>query len=421
MYDGGHTTFWSNDLTPVRDVRTRFHEPGMSHLGFGLPAAIALQVAASRQAGRQHHRRRRLRLHAATSLTPRAATACRWSPSSTTTPSWGVIRMGQKLGLDFEMGTALEDTDYAAIARGFGCHGEIVTRAGDMAGALARAIASGLPAVLDCRTKFLPHPAVAAFVSMNKYGFQALTRVEARQGERMNDIRMLIGGEKTAAASGKTFERRNPLDGRVATRAPAATPQDALSAVDAAAKAFPAWSAIGPGRAPGAAAEGGDGPRSEGAAVRRRRWPPRPAPRRRGPASTCTWPPACCRRRQRMTTQIGGEVIPSDVPGSLAMGLRVPAGVVLGIAPWNAPVILGVRAIATPLACGNTVVFKGSELCPATHGLIVEALQGGGLPARRRQLRHQRAGRRGRSGRGDGRAPGAAPRQLHRLHQASAS
>jgi benzaldehyde dehydrogenase (NAD) len=50
-----------------------------------------------------------------------------------------------------------------------------------------------------------------------------------------------------------------------------------------------------------------------------------------------------------ITTQIGGEVIPSDVPGSLAMGLRVPAGVVLGIAPWNAPVILGVRAIATPL------------------------------------------------------------------------
>ena len=66
-----------------------------------------------------------------------------------------------------------------------------------------------------------------------------------------------------------------------------------------------------------------------------------------------------------LTTQIGGEVIPSDVPGSLAMGVRQPAGVVLGIAPWNAPVILAVRAIALPLACGNTVVLKGSEICPA--------------------------------------------------------
>ena len=45
-----------------------------------------------------------------------------------------------------------------------------------------------------------------------------------------------------------------------------------------------------------------------------------------------------------MTTQITGEVIPSDVPGLLAMAVRQPVGVVLAIAPWNAPVILGVRA-----------------------------------------------------------------------------
>jgi acyl-CoA reductase-like NAD-dependent aldehyde dehydrogenase len=54
---------------------------------------------------------------------------------------------------------------------------------------------------------------------------------------------------------------------------------------------------------------------------------------------------------------------------------------VLGIAPWNAPVILGVRAVAWPLACGNTVVLKASEVCPATHHLIGEALREGGVPA----------------------------------------
>jgi benzaldehyde dehydrogenase (NAD) len=81
-----------------------------------------------------------------------------------------------------------------------------------------------------------------------------------------------------------------------------------------------------------------------------------------------------------LTTQITGEVIPSNVPGNLATAVRQPAGVVLGIAPWNAPVILAVRAIAVPLACGNTVVLKGSELCPATHGLIIEAMQEAGLP-----------------------------------------
>ena len=86
------------------------------------------------------------------------------------------------------------------------------------------------------------------------------------------------------------------------------------------------------------------------------------------------------REAAALTTQVAGEVIPSDVPGSLAMGVRQPAGVVLGIAPWNAPVILGVRAIATPLACGNTVVLKGSENCPRTHQLIIEALQDAGFP-----------------------------------------
>lgn len=81
-----------------------------------------------------------------------------------------------------------------------------------------------------------------------------------------------------------------------------------------------------------------------------------------------------------LTTQIKGEIIPSNRPGTTAMALRQPAGVVLSIAPWNAPVILGVRSIATPLACGNTVVMKTSELCPRTHALIIEAVASAGLP-----------------------------------------
>ncbi len=62
------------------------------------------------------------------------------------------------------------------------------------------------------------------------------------------------------------------------------------------------------------------------------------------------------------------------------MVLRQPAGVVLAFAPWNAPVLLGVRAIAMPLACGNTVVLKGSELSPLTHRLIGEVLRDAGFP-----------------------------------------
>jgi acyl-CoA reductase-like NAD-dependent aldehyde dehydrogenase len=86
------------------------------------------------------------------------------------------------------------------------------------------------------------------------------------------------------------------------------------------------------------------------------------------------------REAAAMTTQISGEIIPSDKPGCLAMAVRQPAGVVLSIAPWNAPVILGVRAVALPLACANTVILKASEICPGTHRLIAECLRDAGLP-----------------------------------------
>jgi len=86
------------------------------------------------------------------------------------------------------------------------------------------------------------------------------------------------------------------------------------------------------------------------------------------------------REAAALTTQIGGEVIPSDKPGCLAMALKEPVGVILGIAPWNAPIILGVRAIAVPLACGNSVILKASETCPRTHALIVEAFAEAGFP-----------------------------------------
>jgi acyl-CoA reductase-like NAD-dependent aldehyde dehydrogenase len=87
------------------------------------------------------------------------------------------------------------------------------------------------------------------------------------------------------------------------------------------------------------------------------------------------------REAAAMTTQISGEIIPSDKPGTFAMSIRQAAGVCLAIAPWNAPIILATRAIAMPIACGNTVVLKASEQCPGTHRLIATVLTEAGLPA----------------------------------------
>ncbi len=196
----------------------------------------------------------------------------------------------------------------------------------------------------------------------------------------MSDLSMLINGLAVSAEKGATFERRNPLDGSVATRAPAASAADAVSAVDAAAEAFGSWSQTGPGERRALLSKAADALEAK--------TPQFVEAMAAETGATAMWvgfnahlAAGMLREAAALTTQVAGEVIPSDVPGSLAMGVRQPAGVVLGIAPWNAPIILGVRAIATPLACGNTVVLKGSENCPRTHQLIIESLQDAGFPA----------------------------------------
>ncbi|MGD0564611.1 MAG: aldehyde dehydrogenase [Roseiarcus sp.] len=193
----------------------------------------------------------------------------------------------------------------------------------------------------------------------------------------MFDVALLVHDRDVSASGGSVFERLNPITGEPATRAAAATIEDAKAAAASAAAAFPGWSAAGPGerraRLSAAAAE---------------------LERRAGDfyeamaeetGATEAWgrfnvalAATMLREAAAMTTSIVGELIPSDKPGLTAMALREPVGVVLGLAPWNAPVILGVRALAMPLACGNTVVLKGSEICPRTHRLIGEVFRAAG-------------------------------------------
>ncbi|KZM22435.1 uncharacterized protein EKO05_0000095 [Ascochyta rabiei] len=76
----------------------------------------------------------------------------------------------------------------------------------------------------------------------------------------------------------------------------------------------------------------------------------------------------------------GKMPIVSAEGGSSAV-LNEPFGVVLGIAPWNTPNILGIRACLQPLAMGNTLILKGPEAAPATYWGIASLLHAAGLPA----------------------------------------
>ncbi|WP_105382810.1 aldehyde dehydrogenase [Neorhizobium alkalisoli] len=195
----------------------------------------------------------------------------------------------------------------------------------------------------------------------------------------MDMLGLKINNAEVEATGGRRFDRLNPISGEVASTVAAASVDDARQAANAAAKAFPAWAAIGPGqrrRILNAAAD-----------KLQERAQDFVAAMAAETGATAGWAmfnvmlaADMLREAAAMTTQITGEVIPSNRPGSLAMAVRQPAGVVLSMAPWNAPVILGVRSIAMPLACGNTVVMKTSEICPRTHRLIVDALHEAGLP-----------------------------------------
>ncbi|KAF8533422.1 aldehyde dehydrogenase domain-containing protein [Trichophaea hybrida] len=80
-------------------------------------------------------------------------------------------------------------------------------------------------------------------------------------------------------------------------------------------------------------------------------------------------------------TTIEGRLPPNDDPNVTSMILREPYGVVLAIAPWNAPIILCFRSVLYPLATGNTVVLKSSELSPRTHFLVTQIFHRAGFPA----------------------------------------
>ncbi|GGW62159.1 aldehyde dehydrogenase [Vreelandella hamiltonii] len=194
----------------------------------------------------------------------------------------------------------------------------------------------------------------------------------------MMTIQLLLAGEATAAEHEATFTRTNPLSGEVVTTAAAASAGDAQRAADVASQAFDVWSQTGPGERRAKLLKA-----AELMEARQGDFIDRMVEET---GATVGWAgfnvkvaADVLREAAALTTQIQGDIIPSNVPDSMAMGVRTPCGVVVGIAPWNAPIILGTRALATPLACGNSVILKASEQCPATHHLIGEVLQEAGF------------------------------------------
>jgi acyl-CoA reductase-like NAD-dependent aldehyde dehydrogenase len=193
------------------------------------------------------------------------------------------------------------------------------------------------------------------------------------------ETHQFIGGEWAPAAGGETFGDIDPFTGEVVARIPAGGGEDARRAVEAAAAAFPQWSATPPAVRQQVFLRAAD-------ILERRR---EEALSLLAQETGCTFGfglfqmtfvPGLFRQAAGTAYAAMGEIIPSDT-GAFAMAIRRPVGVVGAIVPWNAALILSARSIAAPLVLGNTVVLKPSEHSPYVGGLLWgEIFAEAGLP-----------------------------------------
>jgi acyl-CoA reductase-like NAD-dependent aldehyde dehydrogenase len=192
---------------------------------------------------------------------------------------------------------------------------------------------------------------------------------------------LIINGEHVPAESGRTTEDLSPWTGEPYAHVAAASPDDVTRAIDAASAAFPTWAAMPPSERAAIFAKA--------AALMEERTPQAIELMAHEVGGVAPWAgfnahlaAGILRSAAAATTATQGQVLATDMPGKLSFGMRQPYGVCAAISPWNAPLILGVRAVAVPLAVGNTVVLKPSEDAPIACGLFVaDILLEAGLPA----------------------------------------
>ncbi|KAI9064788.1 aldehyde dehydrogenase [Trametes sanguinea] len=191
---------------------------------------------------------------------------------------------------------------------------------------------------------------------------------------------LYIDGQWRPSSTGATFDVRNPTSGEVVGTAAAASAEDCAAAVEAASRAFKTWEHSPPSLRRDILIKASDilAQRREQVAKAAREetaitedWLP----------VNFEWPIDQLRDMAAATMRLKGETGQSIVPGGQVFTQKRAIGVVFSIVPWNAPVILTLRAVAVPILCGNTVVLKTSEISPRIQAIIVEVLAEAGLPA----------------------------------------
>lgn len=191
---------------------------------------------------------------------------------------------------------------------------------------------------------------------------------------------MYIDGEWVDAIGGDVYDDFNPYTGEVFAKVPAGRREDARRAVEAAREAFPSWSQSLPAQRQALFLKAADileKKQMEVVAIL-------------AAETGCTFgfamfqtqfTPGLLREAAAQVHAPTGEIIPGNLPGGFNMAVRQPVGVVAGIAPWNAPLILSLRSICMPIAYGNTAILKPSTESSVAGGVVIaEVFHEAGFP-----------------------------------------
>ena len=191
---------------------------------------------------------------------------------------------------------------------------------------------------------------------------------------------LVIDNKEVSSETGKTFQRKDPLSGLTVSTCAAASVNDAERAAESSRTAFKTWSTSAPSERRALLLKAAD--------IIESKMSDFIAAMKAEVGASELWAgfnvmlaANLFREAASLATQIHGDTIPTDKPNSLSMTIRQPVGPCLSIVPWNGPVVLAARAIAYPLVCGNTVVFRASEVSSMTHRLIANAVYEAGAPA----------------------------------------
>ncbi len=195
----------------------------------------------------------------------------------------------------------------------------------------------------------------------------------------MKQIGHWIDGKLVPGTSGRFTDVMNPATGEVQAQLALATPAELDAAVEAAAKAQPAWAATNPQRRARVMMKFADlinqhmDELAELVAVEHGKT----LPDARGDVQrglevieVCMGAPALLK----------GEFTDGAGPGIDIYSMRQPLGVVAGITPFNFPAMIPLWKMGPALSAGNAMILKPSERCPSTSIRLAELAKEAGLP-----------------------------------------